>query len=224
MTEPPNSGSLSDPFQPNIGTSSTSRRTSTDSFDSVLSCTKSTRTVNTNDSCSSFPPSPSASQTTFDNSDWNLDERYTIKSSPDAFSASIWKRKRPTRLLLPQHEPRRSQLTISETSISFEISIELPEFSPDSITVAQRREDHSIHIVADQVNGENTGHYERLIKLRGRDSESSPSKEVTSKFDSSTSILSVRVIKLGYSRIRQHAVVCDNGSGLTGNKTYRLIL
>ncbi|KAH9464382.1 hypothetical protein Pst134EB_003909 [Puccinia striiformis f. sp. tritici] len=215
---------LVEAFQPSIATGSKSRRNSTDSCDSVLSCTQSSRTVNTNDSCPSFPSSPSASQTIFDSSDWNLDHRYTINTSPEAFSASIWKRKRPAPLLLPQHEPGRSQLSISETSISFEISIELPEFSPDSITVAQRRDDNSIHIVADQVTGENTGHYERLIKLQGHDPQSSPSKEVTSKFDSSKSILSVRVIKLGCSRNRQHAVVCDNGSGLTGNKTYRLIL
>ncbi|KNF02872.1 hypothetical protein, variant [Puccinia striiformis f. sp. tritici PST-78] len=224
MTELRTSASLSQAFQPSIATGSKSRRNSTDSCDSVLSCTQSSRTVNTNDSCPSFPSSPSASQTIFDSSDWNLDHRYTINTSPEAFSASIWKRKRPAPLLLPQHEPGRSQLSISETSISFEISIELPEFSPDSITVAQRRDDNSIHIVADQVTGENTGHYERLIKLQGHDPQSSPSKEVTSKFDSSKSILSVRVIKLGCSRNRQHAVVCDNGSGLTGNKTYRLIL
>ncbi|KAI7961456.1 hypothetical protein MJO28_001945 [Puccinia striiformis f. sp. tritici] len=228
---------LVEAFQPSIATGSKSRRNSTDSCDSVLSCTQSSRTVNTSvmkeaflnvlpvdDSCPSFPSSPSASQTIFDSSDWNLDHRYTINTSPEAFSASIWKRKRPAPLLLPQHEPGRSQLSISETSISFEISIELPAFSPDSITVAQRRDDNSIHIVADQVTGENTGHYERLIKLQGHDPQSSPSKEVTSKFDSSKSILSVRVIKLGCSRNRQHAVVCDNGSGLTGNKTYRLIL
>ncbi|KAG0145245.1 hypothetical protein CROQUDRAFT_658927 [Cronartium quercuum f. sp. fusiforme G11] len=142
--------------------------------------------------------------------------------------AGVWRPIKPAPLPLLQHEPSQFDIKLTEREEFYEIKVWLPTFQTDSILVSQN-EDKSIYIVADQLIGQNQGHFERLFSfhhssLKDDHFNHSPSRLVSSNFNNSNQILLVKIFKTFTVNNTGRAVVCDNGSGLTGNKTYRLLL